>query len=253
MSAGSKTAISAAGGSCSVSGIRSTMPSSAQTACASTPYRCCNRVSMASAQGACTAPPNGVCRQTRQSPSSSRNRSTTIVRSSGTCPVACRCSVRYASTLSQAQRSSPPSVRRARAVVSSSRPNSRTNAPIACPSSAGRDGVSPRQNGNRPGCPGAGETTTRSCVMSSIRQVLVPRVNTSPTRDSYTISSSSSPTRDGGPSVPEPTRYTPNRPRSGMVPPLVTASRCAPGLGVRTPVTRSQTSRGRSSANSSEG
>ena len=43
------------------------------------------------------------------------------------------------------------------------------------------------------------------------------------------------------------------RPRSGMVPPLVTASRCAPGRPVSWPVTRSHTSRGRSSANSSEG
>ena len=52
------------------------------------------------------------------------------------------------------------------------------------PSSAGRPRVSPFQNGSRPGWPGAGETSTRSWVMSSIRQLVVPRVNTSPTRDS---------------------------------------------------------------------
>ena len=62
--------------------------------------------------------------------------------------------------------------------------SSRVNAPIAAPSSAGRPRVSPVQNGSRPGWPGAGETSTRSWVMSSIRQLVVPRVNTSPTRDS---------------------------------------------------------------------
>lgn len=46
---------------------------------------------------------------------------------------------------------------------------------------------------------------------------------------------------------------TPNIPRSGIVPPLVTASRWAPGRPVRVPCTRSQTRRGRSSANSSLG
>ena len=38
--------------------------------------------------------------------------------------------------------------------------------------------------GESSGLPGAGETSTRSWVMSSIRQLVVPRVNTSPTRDS---------------------------------------------------------------------
>ncbi len=46
---------------------------------------------------------------------------------------------------------------------------------------------------------------------------------------------------------------TPNMPRSGIVPPLVTASRCAPGRPAIVPATRSQTMRGRSSANSSDG
>ena len=123
---------------------------------------------------------------------------------------------------------------------------------MARPSSAGRPGVSPCQNGSLPGCPGAGVTSTRSGVMSSIRHELAPSTNTSPTRDSYTISSSSSPTRRGCLLVSE-ARNTPNRPRSGMVPPLVTASRCAPGRARMTPATRSQTRRGRSPANSSLG
>ena len=46
------------------------------------------------AQGACTRPPNGVRTQTRQSPISSRKRSTTIERSDGTTPVAASCSRR---------------------------------------------------------------------------------------------------------------------------------------------------------------
>lgn len=89
--------------------------------------------------------------------------------------------------------------------------------------------------------------------MSSIRQEVVPRVKTSPTRDSYTISSSSSPTRPPPFLGSAPARKTPKSPRSGMVPPEVTASRCAPGRPVTVPATRSQTTRGRSSAKASEG
>ncbi|GMA26435.1 hypothetical protein GCM10025864_41940 [Luteimicrobium album] len=48
----------------------------------------------------------------------------------------------------------------------------------------GTAGESPFQNGSRPGSPGAGETRTRSGVISSIRHVLDPSVNVSPTRDS---------------------------------------------------------------------
>ena len=86
-------------------------------------------------------------------------------------------------------------------------------------------------------------------MISSTRQLEAPSANTSPTRDSYTISSSSSPTRVAF----SPTMNTPNRPRSGMVPPEVTASRCAPGRPVRVPASRSQTRRGRSSAKSADG
>ena len=88
--------------------------------------------------------------------------------------------------------------------------------------------------------------------MSSIRHEEAPSTNTSPTRDSYTISSSSSPTRRGCLLLSE-ARKTPNSPRSGMVPPLVTASRCAPGRARMVPATRSQTMRGRSPAKSSLG
>ena len=90
--------------------------------------------------------------------------------------------------------------------------------------------------------------------MSSIRHDEAPSTNTSPTRDSYTISSSSSPTRRGARAdSSEAGRNTPKYPRSGIVPPLVTASFCAPGRPWITPATRSHTTRGLSPANSSPG
>ena len=62
-------------------------------------------------------------------------------------------------------------------------------------------GPSPFQNGILPGSPGAGVTSTRSCVMSAMRHVDAPRMKVSLGCDSKTISSSSSPTRTGLPSV----------------------------------------------------
>ena len=124
-------------------------------------------------------------------------------------------------------------LRRSRVRPSLASRTSRTIAPSARPSSIGRPGLSPFQNGIFAGSPGAGVTTTRSCVMSSMRHVDAPSTNVSPGRDSYTISSSSSPTR-----LPS-GRNTPNSPRSGIVPPLVTARRFAPvsrAQRVRTPV-----------------
>ena len=122
---------------------------------------------------------------------------------------------------------------------------------MAKPNSRGLPAWSPFQNGILPGSPGAGETSTRSWVISSMRQLDAPSRNVSPTRDSNTISSSSSPTRP----VPglAPTRKTPYRPRSGMVPALAIATRSAPSREVSVCPTRSQVTRGRSSANSSDG
>jgi hypothetical protein len=61
---------------------------------------------MAMAHGAWTWEPNGVSTHTRQSPISSRNRSTTTVRSSGTTPHASACSARYFTTFPAAKASS---------------------------------------------------------------------------------------------------------------------------------------------------
>ena len=64
------------------------MPSSPQMAWASWPVAARSRAPRAMAQGAWTRAPKGVSTHRRQSPISSRNRSTTIARSLGTVPVA---------------------------------------------------------------------------------------------------------------------------------------------------------------------
>ena len=93
--------------SSSTSGRRRTMPSSACMTCASMPMASRMRAPMTRAQGAWTLAPNGVCTTTRQSPSSSRNRSTTIVVSLGTTEVASRCSRTYCSRFAVARASMP--------------------------------------------------------------------------------------------------------------------------------------------------
>ena len=239
---------SVAGGE-SASGRWNAIPSSDQIDCTSTPSESRSRAPTAIAHGACTRAPNGVRMQMRQSPISSRNRSTTIARSDGTTPVARCCSCRNVSRLRAANASSPTSsTSRCDAFCSDSDVSSREKRPIASPSSYGRPIPSPFQNGTEPGTPGAGETSTRSRVISSIRHDDAPSMITWPARDSYTISSSSSPTRP-----PPSTMKTPKRPRSGIVPAFVTASRRAPCRPRTTPPVRSQTMRGRSSANSSDG
>ncbi len=71
------------------------MPSLVHIVSTSSPSWSRTRAVRAIDQGACTRPPSGERMQTRQSPSSSRVRSTTSVRSSGTSPVARACSSRY--------------------------------------------------------------------------------------------------------------------------------------------------------------
>ena len=69
-------------------------------------------------------------------------------------------------------------------LFSASAASSRDAAPIFCASSYGRPTPSPFQNGTAPGTPGAGETSTRSRVISSIRQVEAPSRNVWPARAS---------------------------------------------------------------------
>ncbi len=219
------------------------MPSSDQIDCTSMPSESRRRAPTAIAHGACTRAPNGVRMQTRQSPISSRKRSTTTVRSDGTTPVD---ALLLAQELEEVPRGAL--VERPSTFGSRCASSSRENLPIAAPSSYGRPTPSPFQNGTAPGTPGAGETSTRSRVISSIRHDDAPSTITWPARASYTISSSSSPTRP-----PPSTMKTPKSPRSGIVPAFVTASRRAPSRPRTTPAVRSQTMRGRSSANSSDG
>ena len=87
MSSGSIVSASI-GSSTADSGSRITMPSSPHIVSTGMSKRSISRRSIAIAHGACTGVPNGLRMQIRQSPISSRNRSTTIVRSSGTAPVA---------------------------------------------------------------------------------------------------------------------------------------------------------------------
>ena len=175
-------------------------PSSFATGRESTPERRSTRAATATLQGASTARPRGLCTTTRQSPSSSRNRSTTTVRSSGTTPVASRCSVTKATSSSRVGPSSQGKSTR-------SSLTRRSSSPIRQPSSAGRDWSSPRQNGSFPSRPGAGVTSTWSRVIPTTVHDDAPSVKVSPTRVSYTISSSSSPTRRPGP--PPSARNTP--------------------------------------------
>ncbi len=120
----------------------------------------------------------------RQSPISSRNRSMTIVRSVGSVPVAARSSSMNAARLSAAQGSSRYRVCSSfLASVVVMLPISRMKAPTARPSSRGRPGASPCQNGIAAAAsPGAGVTITRSWVISSIFQEVEPSTKTSPGR-----------------------------------------------------------------------
>ena len=109
--------------------------------------------------------------------------------------------------------------------------NSRVRYPIGLSELRGPPGLIAAPEGHLAACPGAGDTSTRSCVISSIRQVDAPSTKVSPTLLSNTISSSSSPTR--AVPGPPPIRNTPKSPRSGIVPPLTTATRRAPSLAVQ--------------------
>jgi len=69
---------------------------------------------------------------------------------------------------------------RARARSGLAAPRSRASLPTSRPSSTGRPIPSPFQNGTAPGTPGAEETSTRSRVISSMRQVEAPSMNVCP-------------------------------------------------------------------------
>ena len=116
------------------------------------------------------------------------------------------------------------------AAVRGIRSSSRVIAPMCRPNSAGRPGASPCQNGILPGSPGAGETITRSWVISSIRQ------RGSAEHESFRRRGSRKPSprrvRRRARLSLRPARNTPYSPRSGIVPPFRMAMRLAPCRGV---------------------
>ena len=180
----------------------------------------------------------------RQSPISSRKRSTTIVRSRRH---DARGLLLLAQEVEQVARRE-----RVEVVVALERLGvwstaQRANAPIASPSSFGRPTPSPFQNGTAPGTPGAGVTITRSRPISSIRHVDAPSRNVWP--GARLVDHLLVELADAAPVGQDDA----NRPRSGIVPALVTASWRAPLRARIVPATRSQTIRGRSSANSCDG
>ena len=130
------------------------------------------RALSARAQGACTWPPNGLRMHRRQSPISSRKRSTTMVRSVGSDAGRGALVGEVAQQVLAGERVElvRASRRRAAARSSGSVEISRTKAPTARPSS--RAGRRPRRarTGSGPAAPGAGETSTRSRVIASMRQ-----------------------------------------------------------------------------------
>ena len=121
---------------------------------------------------------------------------------------------------------------------------------ICRPNSTGRSALSPRQKGILPGSPGAGETSTWLCEISSILQVDAPRTIVSPLRLSKTISSSSSPTR--APPCRASQKHT-VKSTVGYGAAVNDRDTCEPCRDVREFATRSHVIRGRSSVNSSDG
>ena len=130
---------------------------------------------MTIAHGACTRAPYGECTTTRQSPSSSRNRSTTSVVSDGTSPVAVALLGQVGEQVVGRPRRPGRRPRRARGR------RRRPARPARGPRRPSRGRARRAGRGRRPSRtaagrarPGAGVTSTRSGVMSSMRHVLEP-------------------------------------------------------------------------------
>ena len=102
-SSGSGSSSEVSGGR-SPSGYRTTNPSSDHITSTSMPASSRMRAVAAIAHGAWTRLPSGDSTATRQSPRSSRDRSMTMVRSSGTAPAAACCSSRYCEQVGGRQR-----------------------------------------------------------------------------------------------------------------------------------------------------
>jgi hypothetical protein len=247
MSSGSITSASS-GSSSAASGRRITMPSSPHIVSTGRSKRSSSRRSIAIAHGACTGVPNGLRMHTRQSPISSRKRSTTTVRSSGTAPVASACSSRYCTRLAGRERVervviAQPGRARRRATGHGSRARTR-RAPG--PSSSGRPDGRRARTASCPAarCRGDGDPLERD-VLDAPRGRAEQERLAGPALVDHLLVELAHPGAVG--------QEHAEQPRSGMVPPLVTASRFAPSRARTTSLTRSHTTRGRSSENSSLG
>ncbi len=139
-------------------------------------------------------------------------------------------------------------------VLGASAPISRRNAPRARPSSSGRPSWSPFQKGSRPGTPGGGgdQHPVAGDVLDAPGRGAQGEDIADPGLVDHLLVELADPRRRPS-SESAPARNTPKSPRSGMVPPEVTASRWAPGRPVTVRSTRSHTRRGRNSAKASEG
>ena len=230
---------SSIGSSSADSGRRRTMPSSPHMLSTGMSKRSISRRSMAIAHGACTGVPNGERMHTRQSPISSRNRSTTTVRSSGTTPVACACSSRYSGASVRGERVErvvlgEPCQRVARRHAphltlertERSPELQRAPRPVAVPERhlprlARRRRDRDPLEGDVLDAPRARPEQERLAGAALVDHLLVELADPQPSG-----------------------RNTPNGPRSGMVPPLVTASRFEPSRARSVPATRSHTTHG---------
>ncbi len=139
------------------------------------PSHSLTRLARAIPHGAFTLPPKGEWMTTRVESDSSRNCSTTSCLSSGTTPVAPRCS-RTKFTTDRIVATSH-SYRFASAAMFwgvSATTAARRSSPMRVAMCGARDMYSPCQKGIRAGAPGAGRTMTRSCSIACTFQVDEP-------------------------------------------------------------------------------
>ena len=187
---------------------------------------------------------------TRQSPSSSRKRSTTSVVSVGTWPVDSLLLVDEGDEVVRGALVEPAVGEVAAGCAESRAPRERADRPAELGRAA--EAVALPERARAGDAEGGGD---EHAVVGDVLDAPARRAEREDVADARLVDHLLVELADALPPLrrSSPTMNTPNSPRSGIVPPLVTASRCAPGRPVIVPATRSHTMRGRSSANSSLG
>ena len=239
-------------GTRSPSGRRMAMPSSDQIAWTFRPRRSPSRASRASAHGAWTRTPNGVSRHSRQSPSSSRKRSiTTVVGRQRPVGLALVLEVRQEVLGSRSSRSCAPQAlgrrsasRRGRGRLDLADERAQR---ARVRSAARRRRLPERQLAGVAGCRRNGHP-----VVADLLDAPVCAEDDDSPHPRARRPSPRRARRRAARRLRLATRNTPYRPRSGIVPPLAMAT-TRESRGPDRVVWRSQTTRGLSSANSSEG